>query len=128
MTFQIVHSSDEQDLPSTSTTTDSFGCMHGQGSGRGCRASTQQRDKSHNKLCVNFHDHEPTDMASTAVTETSLSTDPDDSNLVDNVCDYFDTNLNALYAHVANHYTEENKKKHNHWRPPKLSSLPPADV
>ena len=70
----------EQDLPSTSTPTDSFGHAHGQGSGHGCGAFSQQRDKPHNKLCVNFHNHEPNDMASTAVMETSLSTYPDDSN------------------------------------------------
>ena len=63
-----------------------------------------------------------------STTETSLFTDPDDSNIVDNICDYFDTVFDTLYAHVANHHTEENKKKHNHWKPPKLSSLPPADV
>ena len=67
---------------------------------------SQQRDKPRNKLCVNFHGHEPTDMASTAATETSMSTDPNDSNLVDNVCDYVNTNLDTLYAHVANCHTE----------------------
>ena len=67
-------------------------------------------------------------MASTAATETSMSTDLNDSTLVDNVCDYFDTDLDTLYVRVANHHMEENKKKHNHWKPPKLSSLPPADV
>ena len=38
------------------------------------------------------------------------------------------TPIDTLYAHVANHHTEENKKKHIHWKPFKLSSLPPADV
>ena len=112
---------------SFSTLTDSFGSACGWGGDRGRGTFARQRDKTRNKLFVNFHDRKPTDMVSTATINTSMSTDLD-SNLVVHACDYFDMDLDTLYAHVANHRTEVNKKKHTHWKPPKLSSLPPADV
>ena len=70
-------------------------------------------------------------MASGTMMETTSMMDTHSFmkfNLLDSVCEQFDVDLDTLYAQVAKHHTEANKEKHNHWRPPKASSLPGGDV
>ena len=61
-------------------------------------------------------------------TDTSDTPDSSDLDLIDTVCEHFDVDIDTLYAHAVKHHTEVNKEKHQHWKPPKGSSLPPADI
>ena len=78
-----------------------------------------------------FHDQEPSNTASKTVTETTCSTNTHSSmnfKLLDTVCKQFNVDLDTLYAQVAQQHTEANREKHNHWQPPKPSTLPPGNV
>jgi len=48
--------------------------------------------------------------------------------IIDHICKNYSLDLDSLHAHMANHCTEDNNKKHLHWKPPKGSALPPSNV
>ena len=63
-------------------------------------------------------------MASETMIETTGTMDDHSLmgfNLADSVCEQFNVGIDTLYAQVAQHCTEANMEKHNHWQPPKAA-------
>ena len=89
-------------------------------SGRGRGTFSRERDRK-----VNFRglDQSTTDTDTTA----DSTTDGETESLIVSACEQYGLDYNNLCARAAEQRTELNKQKHEHWKPPKKSSLPPAD-
>jgi len=48
--------------------------------------------------------------------------------IIDHICENYSLDLDTLHAHVANCHNKDNKKKDQHWKPPKRSALPPSNI
>jgi len=64
----------------------------------------------------------------TSQPDVSNDTNALDIDLIDNVCQTYEVTLDTLYAQTASWHMEANKDKHQHWKPPKQSSLPVSDI